>query len=57
MAFNSTTTQPDLTIAGFQRASLRFQGRLPRNRWNLLYTSLAGAFATIAVLPLVLVLA
>ena len=44
-------------MSGFQRSSLRFKAQLPRNRWNLLYTCLAGVFAAIAVLPLVLVLA
>ena len=46
-----------MAIGGFQRSSLRFKAQLPRNRWNLLYTCLAGVFAAIAVLPLVLVLA
>jgi phosphate transport system permease protein len=58
MAFNiATTSHPGMATSGFEKASLRFQGSLPRNRWNLLYTCLAGGFATIAVLPLVLVLA
>ena len=42
---------------GFQRFSLRYRPDLARNRWNLAFTLLAGVFALIAVLPLVLVLA
>ena len=42
---------------GFQRFSLRYRPGLSRNRWNLAFTLLAGAFALIAVLPLILVLA
>jgi len=42
---------------GFQRYSLRFRPGLLRNRWNLAFTLMAGLFALIAVLPLVLVLA
>ena len=40
----------------FQRSTLTYSSGLPRNRWNLFCTSLAGLFAAIAVLPLVLVL-
>ena len=42
---------------GFQRFSLSYRPGLARNRWNLAFTLLAGVFALIAVLPLVLVLA
>ena len=41
---------------GFARSSLRFNSSLSRNRWNLLFTVVAAAFALIAVLPLLLVL-
>ena len=50
MAFSSAQR------SSFQRSTLRFTAGLPRNRWNLFCTSLAGLFAAIAVLPLVLVL-
>jgi phosphate transport system permease protein len=40
----------------FRRSSLRFNGSLARNRWNLLFTVVASVFALIAVLPLLLVL-
>ena len=46
-----------LVAEGFQRYSLRYRPGLSRNRWNLAFTLLAGLFALIAVLPLVLVLA
>jgi len=39
-----------------QGATLSFSPGLARNRWNLFFTSLAGLFSAIAVLPLVLVL-
>jgi phosphate transport system permease protein len=41
----------------FQRFSLRYRPGLGRNRWNLVFTVLAGFCALVAVLPLVLVLA
>ena len=40
----------------FQRASLRYSPHLLRNRWNRILSFLAGLAATIAVLPLVLLL-
>ena len=40
----------------FDRRPLHFDPRLRRNRLNLLFTSIAAIFASIAVLPLVLVL-
>ena len=40
----------------FVRGSLAFNPALPRNRFNALCTAAAGLFATIAVLPLLLVL-
>ena len=40
----------------FDRRPLHFDPGLRRNRLNLLFTSIAGVFAAIAVLPLVLVL-
>lgn len=36
--------------------SLHFRASLPRNRWNTFFSLLAGLFALIAVIPLVLVL-
>ena len=42
---------------GFQRFSLRYRPGLSRNLLNLAFTLLAGVFALVAVLPLVLVLA
>ncbi len=52
MAFSST---PAPAVSSFTR-SLNFRASLPRNRWNTLFTALAGLFAVIAVIPLVLVL-
>jgi phosphate transport system permease protein len=48
--------QPLSTPARFDRGSLFFKPSLSRNRFNALFTSIAGLFAAIAVLPLVLVL-
>jgi phosphate transport system permease protein len=48
--------QPLSTTARFDRGSLFFKPSLSRNRFNALFTSIAGLFAAIAVLPLVLVL-
>ena len=48
---------PAASAAGFQRGSLTFRPQLSRNRWNAVLTGLAGLATTIAVLPLVLVLA
>jgi phosphate transport system permease protein len=45
------------SVSGFKRGSLFFKPGLPRNRFNVLFTGIAGAFATISVLPLFLVLA
>ncbi|MCP9792778.1 phosphate ABC transporter permease PstA [Vulcanococcus limneticus Candia 3F8] len=45
------------TSAGaFQRSSLTFRPQLARNRWNAVFTGLAGLATATAVLPLVLVL-
>jgi phosphate transport system permease protein len=44
------------TSALFDRRPLHFDRTLRRNRFNLLFTTIAGVFAAIAVLPLVLVL-
>ena len=41
----------------YQRGSHQLRPGLARNRWNQLLTGMAGLFAAIAVLPLVLVLA
>jgi phosphate transport system permease protein len=43
--------------AGFTRNSLQFQPSLARNRWNLVFNVLAAVFASVSVLPLLLVLA
>ena len=48
--------QPLSKPARFDRGSLFFKPSLSRNRFNALFTSIAGLFAAIAVLPLVLVL-
>lgn len=48
---SATTTQ-----AGFQRSPLNYQPGLLRNRLNRLASLLAGLFAAVAVLPLLLVL-
>jgi phosphate transport system permease protein len=48
--------QPLSTPARFDRSTLFFKPSLSRNRFNAIFTSIAGLFATIAVLPLVLVL-
>jgi len=45
------------SVSGFKRGTLFFKPNLPRNRFNVLFNSIAGIFATIAVLPLFLVLA
>ena len=42
---------------GFLRNNLHFEPALPRNRWNGIFNQLAGLFAAISVLPLILVLA
>jgi phosphate transport system permease protein len=52
MAF-STTPSPAASV--FAR-SLDFRASLSRNRWNTFFSVLAGLFAVIAVIPLVLVL-
>lgn len=41
----------------FDRRSLHFDPALQRNRWNGVFNLLAGVFATVSVLPLILVLA
>jgi phosphate transport system permease protein len=43
--------------SSFQRNDLYFNASLIRNRLNLLFTSIAGTFAALSVLPLILVLA
>ena len=45
------------SIAAQRSVSLRFQASLARNRWNFVFSLLAGLFSLIAVIPLVLVLA
>jgi phosphate transport system permease protein len=45
------------SIAAQRSSSLRFQASLARNRWNFVFSLLAGLFSLIAVIPLVLVLA
>jgi len=50
----SATPAPAATSLG---RSLHFRASLPRNRWNSFFSFLAGLFAVIAVIPLVLVLA
>ena len=55
------TTSP-ITSSGHRpghvaKSSLHRQPNLPRNRWNAVFTILAGLFAAIVVLPLLLVLA
>jgi len=52
MALSST---PAPAVPSFAR-SLNFRASLSRNRWNTFFTALAGLFAVIAVIPLVLVL-
>lgn len=42
--------------SAFARSSLQYQPSLARNRWNTFLTLIAGSFATICVLPLLLVL-
>jgi len=44
-------------MSTLSRGSLSYRHGLARNRWNLLFTGIAGLFTTIAVLPLVVVLA
>jgi phosphate transport system permease protein len=48
--------QPVSTAPRFDRGTLFFQKDLGRNRFNALFTTIAGLFAGIAVLPLLLVL-
>jgi len=50
---SSTTPSPAASV--FAR-SLDFRASLSRNRWNTFFSVLAGLFAVIAVIPLVLVL-
>lgn len=40
----------------FRRESIHYRSLLPRNRWNIALTALAGGFALICILPLGLVL-
>ncbi|MFN9624069.1 MAG: phosphate ABC transporter permease PstA [Cyanobacteriota bacterium] len=55
----SSQTSPDLgpEAPAFLRHGLHYQPTLRRNRFNLFFNILAGSFAAIAVLPLILVLA
>jgi phosphate transport system permease protein len=48
--------QPLSTTPRFERGTLFFKPNLSRNRFNAVCTAIAGLFAAIAVLPLVLVL-
>ena len=57
MSFLVPPAIPVSATESFQRFSLQYRPSLLRNRWNLAFTLLAGLFALIAVLPLVLVLA
>ena len=50
----SATPAPGAASLG---RSLHFRASLPRNRWNSFFSLLAGLFAVMAVIPLVLVLA
>ena len=52
MASSSTSAPATQALA----RSLHFRSSLPRNRWNSFFTILAGFFALLAVIPLVLVL-
>ncbi|MDA1246097.1 MAG: phosphate ABC transporter permease PstA [Cyanobacteria bacterium] len=54
MGKQSLITYDNTTL--FERRPLHFDPNLRRNRLNLLFTSIAGIFAAIAVLPLLLVL-
>jgi phosphate transport system permease protein len=47
---------PQSAPSRFDRGTLFFKPSLGRNRFNAIFTGIAGLFATIAVLPLVLVL-
>jgi phosphate transport system permease protein len=53
---SSTTKPASSNSALFDRRPLHFDSKLPRNRLNGLFTFISGLFATLAVLPLVLVL-
>lgn len=53
----SGLVNPDAHGNPFVRKSLFFNPSLKRNRLNVLFTSLAGVFASVSVLPLILVLA
>ena len=55
MSMSSFPTAGKLPRAAVQ-SSLHRRPSLPRNRWNAVFTVLAGLFAAIVVLPLVLVL-
>jgi len=44
-------------MASLARSSLSYRPGLARNRWNLLFSGIAGLFTAMAVLPLVVVLA
>jgi phosphate transport system permease protein len=56
MAIPNANSGPE-SVSGFKRGTLFFKPNLPRNRFNVLFNGIAGVFATIAVLPLFLVLA
>jgi phosphate transport system permease protein len=53
---STSRAQSSAPRAPFERNSLFFEPALARNRWNRLLTGIAALFATLAVLPLVLVL-
>ena len=52
----SISSGPAVRANLFERGTLYYNSNLQRNRFNWVCTNLAGLFATIAVLPLVLVL-
>lgn len=47
---------PAIESPRFERGQLFFDAKLSRNRFNAVCTGIAGIFATVAVLPLLLVL-
>jgi phosphate transport system permease protein len=53
---STSRAQSSAPRSSFERNSLFFEPALARNRWNRLLTGVAALFATLAVLPLVLVL-
>lgn len=57
MTPSSTPTPAVQSQGGFLKHGLHFDSALPRNRWNGVFNVLAGLFASVSVLPLILVLA